>query len=482
MVFSSPTFLFLFLPLTLLGYVSAPARLRNAWLLAASMLFYFWGAGGQIAVLLYVSLISFFGALIGWRAGRRAQAAEASGVEPAVPRAAIVALIALLLVPIFLFKYLPPLAELADSMGWSDRFGIGPVTWALPLGISFFTFHAISYVVDTSRGSLPAERSLRDYLLYLFLFPHQIAGPIVRYAEIVDELKTRRDVRLEMAAYGITRFAWGLAKKTCIADPAGVVADAAFGAAGHDMTAPTAWLAGLAYTVQIYFDFSGYSDMAIGLAVLFGFRFPENFNAPYSALGPADFWRRWHITLSRWFRDYVYIPLGGSRNGIRREYAALLITFMLTSLWHGATWPFLLWGGLHSLGLLVERITGIRDSKRLRWLRRSVTAVFIVAAWVPFRSETLTQTGQIWRAMMTGGLSAPPPAVLITLTPLTVTALVLGLCAFFTPRTSTGFQLVHGQLKVFRLRVAGITAPILLTAAIVATLWLDFSPFLYFQF
>jgi alginate O-acetyltransferase complex protein AlgI len=482
MAFSSPTFLFLFLPLTLLGYLAAPVRLRNVWLLLASMLFYFWGAGGEISVLLYVGLISFFGALIGWRAGRRAEAARAAGNQPAMPRAAIISLIALLLVPLFLFKYLPPLADFADSIGWSERFGIGPVTWALPLGISFFTFHAISYVVDTARGAIPAERSLRDYLLYLFLFPHQIAGPIVRYAEIVGELKSRRDVRLEMAAYGITRFAWGLAKKVCIADSAGIVADAAFGAAGGDMSAPTAWLAAVAYTVQIYFDFSGYSDMAIGLAMLFGFRFPENFRSPYTALGPADFWRRWHMTLSRWFRDYVYIPLGGSRHGIRREYAALLITFLLTSLWHGATWPFLLWGGLHSLGLLVERVTGIRDSERLLWLRRAVTAVFITAVWVPFRSETLTQTGYIWTAMVTGGLAAPPPVVLVTLTPLTVAALVLGVAAFFAPRTATGFQLVHGQFQDFQLRVATVSAPILLAVAVAGALWLDFSPFLYFQF
>ncbi|MFY1635011.1 MBOAT family O-acyltransferase [Solwaraspora sp. WMMB335] len=482
MVFSSPTFLFLFLPLTLLGYLATPARLRNGWLLLASVLFYFWGAGGEIGILLYVGLISFFGALIGWRAGRRAQDARETGAPPAVPRAAIVALIALLLVPIFLFKYLPPLTDLADSIGWNDRFGIGPVTWALPLGISFFTFHAISYVVDTARGSVPAERSLRDYLLYLFLFPHQIAGPIVRYAEIVGELKSRRDVRMEMAAYGVTRFAWGLAKKACIADSAGLVADAAFGAAGSDMSAPTAWLAALAYTVQIYFDFSGYSDMAIGLAMLFGFRFPENFKAPYAALGPADFWRRWHITLSRWFRDYVYIPLGGSRHGIRREYAALLVTFGLTSLWHGATWPFLVWGGLHSLGLLVERLTGVRDSDRLTWLRRAVTAVFIVAVWVPFRAETLTQAGHIWRAMVTGGFATPPPSVLLTLTPLTLAALLLGLAAFLAPRTSTGFQLVHGRFQGFRLRVAVVSAPALLGMAVVGILWLDFSPFLYFQF
>jgi alginate O-acetyltransferase complex protein AlgI len=482
MVFSSPTFLFLFLPLTLLGYLVVPAHWRNGCLLLASVLFYVWGSGGQVLVLLYVSALSFTGALFGRRAGRRAAAAEAAGETPQAPRLAVAVLILMLLIPIALYKYAPPVTDLLRSTGWPSA---PTVNFALPLGISFFTFHAISYVVDVGRGGLPPERSLRDYLLYLFLFPHQIAGPIVRYSEIVTELKDRRDVTLGNAAYGMTRFAWGLAKKAYIADSAGVVADAAFSAPNATMNSATAWVGALAYAVQIYFDFSGYSDMAIGLAAMFGFRFPENFRAPYRSLGPADFWRRWHMTLSRWFRDYVYIPLGGNRHGLRREYAALLITFLLTSLWHGATWPFLVWGGLHSLSLMIERVTGLRDSKSRPAVRRAVMFVFIVVSWVPFRSPTLGHAVDIWQAMIVGGPGAPSPEVLITLTPWTLTAIGIGLLVFIGPRDVTGFQLVHGGhagRTGFRYPLAVITAPLLLTVAVISVLWLDFSPFLYFQF
>jgi alginate O-acetyltransferase complex protein AlgI len=483
MVFSSPTFLFAFLPLTLLAGLAVPARLRNAGLLVASVLFYVWGAGGQVAILLYVSLLSFAGALLARRAGRRAAQARAEGGEPQAPRAAIAILIGLLLIPITLYKYAPPVTDLVRSTAWA---GAPTIHWALPLGISFFTFHAISYVVDVGRGTLPPERSLRDYLLYLFFFPHQIAGPIVRYAEIVGELKSRRDVTLGNAAYGLTRFAWGLAKKACIADSVALVADAAFAAPAGTMNAATAWIGALAYAVQIYFDFSGYSDMAIGLAALFGFRFPENFLAPYRSLGPGDFWRRWHMTLSRWFRDYVYIPMGGSRRGPGREYAALLMTFGLTALWHGATWPFLAWGGLHSLALSLERVSGLRGGTSLPGLRRALMVGFVVVSWVPFRSPTLGHAVDIWRAMVSGGGGAPSPEVLITLTPWTLVALGIGLLAFAGPRDLTGFQLVHGggpaRRISFRYPRAAVTAPLLLAAAVTSVMWLDFSPFLYFQF
>jgi alginate O-acetyltransferase complex protein AlgI len=481
MVFSSPTFLFLFLPLTLLAYLAVPASWRNGCLLVTSVLFYVWGSGGQVLVLLYVSLISFTGARLARRAGERAEQGDTRA-----PRAAVALLIALLLIPIALYKYAPPVTDLVRTLAWSDA---PQVHFALPLGISFFTFHAISYVVDVGRGGLPPERNLKDYLLYLFLFPHQIAGPIVRYSEIVDELKSRRDVTLGNATYGLTRFAWGLAKKSFVADSCGVIADAAFTAPHSTMNMSTAWIGALAYALQIYFDFSGYSDMAIGLAALFGFRFPENFLAPYRSLGPADFWRRWHMTLSRWFRDYVYIPLGGNRHGIRREYAALLITFFLTSLWHGATWPFLVWGGLHSLALITERITGRitgagRSTSR-PGLRRAAMALFIVVSWVPFRSPTLGHAVEIWRSMVTGGTGAPSPEVLITLTPWTLVAVGIGLLAFAGPRNISGFQLVHGGHAGrvgFRYPRAAITAPLLLVIAVISVLWLDFSPFLYFQF
>jgi alginate O-acetyltransferase complex protein AlgI len=485
MVFSSPTFLFLFLPITLLAHLAVPARWRNHCLLLASMVFYVWGSGGQVLVLLYVSILSFTGVRLARRVAERTEQSEKSESAPPASRFAVAVLILMLLGPILLYKYVPPVADLVRSTAWP---GAPTLNLALPLGISFFTFHAISYVVDAGRGGLPPERSLKDYLLYLFLFPHQIAGPIVRYAEIVTELKGRREVTLPNAAYGLTRFAWGLAKKAFVADSAGVIADAAFGGPAVTMNTATAWIGALAYAIQIYFDFSGYSDMAIGLAALFGFRFPENFRSPYRSLGPADFWRRWHMTLSRWFRDYVYIPLGGNRRGPRREYAALLITFGLTSLWHGATWPFLAWGGLHSLALVVERVSGLRTGESWPGLRRTAMVVFIVISWVPFRSPTLGHAVDIWRSMVTGGLGAPSPEVLITLTPWTGLALLVGLSSFVGPRDITGFQQVHGDYvrfdrrTRFRLQRAVLTAPLLLSVAVISVLWLDFSPFLYFQF
>jgi alginate O-acetyltransferase complex protein AlgI len=477
MVFSSPTFLFAFLPATLLAYLLVPARHRNACLLLASVLFYVWRSGGEVLVLLYVGLTSFAGVLI---AVRDTAGGTAGRAGRKAPRAAVAGLIALLLIPLVLYKYLPVAGELVRSAGWAGA----PVPgWALPLGISFFTFHAISYLVDATRGGLPAERSVRDYLLYLFLFPHQIAGPIVRYSEIVQELKDRRDVVLDDAVYGLTRFAWGLAKKACIADSLGLIADAAFDQHGTQLNASTAWLGAIAYALQIYFDFSGYSDMAIGLAAMFGFRFPENFRSPYAAIGPADFWRRWHMTLSRWFRDYVYIPLGGSRHGPGREYGALLLTFGLTALWHGATWAFLTWGGLHAAALLIERVSGLRRRPE-HWVavRRIVMAVFVVLTWVPFRSPTLGHAVDIWQAMLLGGWGPPSPDVLITLTPWTLAALGVALAAFVGPRQVTGFQVLYGSRATFRYPRAAISIPVLMGIGVVSALWLDFTPFLYFQF
>ncbi len=518
MVFSSPTFLFLFLPLTLLAYLAIPAGWRNAGLLLASVIFYVWGSGAQVLVLLYVSLVSWGGVLVLRRRADRAQLrteliparirvlepvaagpvavlqrtsqsavddAEELGkpAQPQVERVMVALLIALLLIPIISFKYLPPLDGLLRSVGWS---GAPSLHWALPLGISFFTFHAISYVVDSCRGDLPPERNLRDYLLYLFLFPHQIAGPIVRFRQIAAELRDRRDVTLDNAGYGMTRFSWGLFKKACIADSAGVVAGTSFAMASADMSRATAWAGALAYAVQIYFDFSGYSDMAIGLAAVFGFRFPENFNSPYRSLGPADFWRRWHITLSSWFRDYVYIPLGGNRHGPVVEYGALLATFFLTALWHGATWTFLVWGGLHSAALLVERLTGLRRLTGWVGARRLLTALFIVISWVPFRAPSMHDAVLIWRAMLSGRWGPPAPEVLLALTPWTAIAAGIGLLAFFGPGSRddarTGFTLVHGPQAAFRYPVAMVTAPLLLVVSVVSMMWLDFSPFLYFQF
>ena len=264
-----------------------------------------------------------------------------------------------------------------------------------------------------------------------------------------------------------------------------MIVDAAFGRPGP-LTAGTAWLGATAYAVQILFDFSGYSDMAIGLAAIFGFRFCENFVCPYAAVGPADFWRRWHISLSRWFRDYVYIPLGGNRHGVRREYAALLATFALTALWHGAAWTFAVWGGLHGLALLVERVTGLRGATRFVAARRALMVLFILLSWVPFRAPTLQRAVQVWHAMvvapLTGSVAGPSPEVLLTLTPPTLVALGVGCLAVVAPRETTAFRLVFERRAGFGHALAAVAAPALFATAVVASTWLDFRPFLYFRF
>jgi len=484
MVFSNPTFLFIFLPVALIGHLALRhTRWRVSWLLLASVVFYFWGAAGQIWVIAAVALISYFAARF---IGR-------SSSEP-TPRWIVAVAIALLLTPLFLFKYFPHVEAAARIIGISVGDTTLTAEWALPLGISFFTFHAISYVVDVSRRVLPAERSMKDYFLYLFIFPHQIAGPIVRYSEIVREIKVAERFTTDTALYGITRFAWGLGKKVLIADQCGIIADGVFTAASHgaQLTGPEAWIGALAYTFQIYFDFSGYSDMAIGLALLLGFRFPENFNSPYRSVSVTDFWRRWHMTLSRWFRDYVYISLGGNRHGKFREYAALVLTFLLTALWHGSTVNFLIWGGLHSLMIVIERLTGLRKYEGLSALRRIGTFVFVVFSWVPFRAQGFGTTVSMWRAMVEGPLGSATPTVLVNLTLFTVVAMAIAFVSIFGSSKTRVFGSVFGKADFGALRPwedkqtlvvrAAILSPILLIGTLAMVMWSNFSPFLYFQF
>ena len=243
----------------------------------------------------------------------------------------------------------------------------------LPLGISFFTFHILSYLIDVYRGSLPPQPSLSAFTLYIINFPQLIAGPIIRYRQIANQLASRTPT-LGDVEYGVLRFVTGLAKKLLIADPIGQIADVIFGVAPAELTTGAAWLGVACYALQIYFDFSGYSDMAIGLARMFGFRFPENFNYPYSAVSIQDFWRRWHMTLSAWFRDYVYIPLGGNRFGSWHTVRNLWLVFFLTGAWHGASWNFVIWGLWHGLFLSLERLAPAQGHARADAARRCAPA------------------------------------------------------------------------------------------------------------
>ena len=475
MVFSSPTFLFAFLPLVLLGLALLRRRgFQNAWLLGMSGIFYIWGAGAAVLVLAGVTLVSYGLGFVPWQRLR-------SRASRVAFRLALAGAIAVLLVPLIGFKYLPAIGRIiqADAIA----------AIALPIGISFFTFHAISYVVDVATAKIPRERNLRDYALYLFVFPHQIAGPIVRFAETREELTAgHRDATTPELGYGFARFSWGLAKKALVADPAGRLADVVF--AENTLTqvsAADAWAGAFLYAVQIYFDFSAYSDMAIGLALILGFHFPENFRQPYRSISVTDFWRRWHMTLTRWFRDYVYIPMGGNRHGRVRETLALLTVFALTALWHGAAITFAVWGALHAGMLLLERVTGLRRTERWAHVRRLLMVVFLVISWVPFRAGSGDELVRMWQAMFLPGSWMPGPALLTGITPFVVLAVVLAVVSLFGPRGTTGFITVFGatssrDLGAMRWRLGMPLALIVFIVAVAAILWSDFSPFLYYQF
>jgi alginate O-acetyltransferase complex protein AlgI len=261
----------------------------------------------------------------------------------------------------------------------------------LPLGISFFTFQAISYIVDVYRKEVPSQKNIFNLALYISLFPQLIAGPIVRYHDVSLQI-TNRTHSLELFASGVQRFVYGLAKKMLIANPLGEVADSIFTLSGNDLTMPLAWIGILAYTLQIFFDFSGYSDMAIGLGRMFGFRFHENFNYPYISTSLREFWRRWHISLSTWFRDYVYISLGGNRVSTVRVYINLLMVFILTGFWHGASWNFLIWGLFHGVFLASEH-AGFSKILKRTWkpIQHVYLLMVVIIAWVFFRADTLSQ-------------------------------------------------------------------------------------------
>ena len=385
MIFSSAEFLFLFLPCTLLLYYNPFFRgrgFRNVLLLLVSIFFYAWGE--KVYVLLLMLSIA-----ANWWLGLR--------VEPGRQhrRAFLVAAVIVNLAGLFVFKYLGFVCENLGALG----FPLPEVRLALPIGISFYTFQAMSYVIDVYREKSAAQRSVLDVGLYVSFFPQLIAGPIVRYETIAAEIHGRKET-WEDFCEGVPRFVQGLGKKVILANSMAVIADAAFDGLTA-LSVPMAWLGALAYALQIYFDFSGYSDMAIGMGRMFGFHFLENFNQPYLAVSITDFWRRWHISLSTWFRDYVYIPLGGNRVGPRRHLFNLFVVWLLTGVWHGADWAFILWGVGYFLLLMAEKYGHI--DRKLGVLRRPWALFWVLMLWVLFRAEDLGRAGRYYAALFTGG-------------------------------------------------------------------------------
>lgn len=391
MTFSSITFLFYFLPLTLALYFATPWK--NAALFAASLLFYAWGE--PVYVVLLLASIALNHAFAGAIARTR---------NPALFWAGIAANLA----AIIWFKYagfaMDALARLISRFGVELAFD---APTHLPLGISFFTFQAISLLIDIRRGDAAAPKSVLDTGLYIAFFPQLIAGPIVRFKSICEQIKSRRH-DLEKFSAGAMVFTLGLAQKTLLANSFAPIADAAFDLPeGAGLSAAAAWTGLLAYSLQIYFDFAGYSNMAIGMGRMFGFELPRNFDYPYTAQSVTEFWRRWHMTLSQWFRDYLYIPLGGNRGPRWRTYANLWIVFLLCGLWHGASVNFVLWGAWHGAFLCLERaILEKRLNAAPALLRRLYLVLAVMLGWTLFRAETLADAGAYWRSLVGMGEGA----------------------------------------------------------------------------
>ena len=387
MVFSSAIFVFLFLPLVLLCYFLSPRKLKNYVLLFFSLVFYIFGGPKFLLVLLAVVLIDYVGAILIHKTNKK--------------KLFLILTITCNILVLVYFKYTGFFLENVNSI-FGLKITIPKIV--LPIGISFYTFQAMSYVIDVYRNKVKLQKNFLTLLLYVSLFPQLVAGPIVRYETIEDELNNRKETFNDVSE-GIKRFILGLAKKVIIANQMGLLADTIFGL--NELSTPVAILGGIAYMFQIYFDFSAYSDMAIGLGRIFGFKFLENFNFPYISKSITEFWRRWHISLSTWFRDYIYIPLGGNRKGIKRQIINMLIVWLLTGFWHGAEWNFVLWGLYYFIFLVLEKFVLNKFLDKLPNVLKHVYAIVVIYfGWILFRCDSMELLKHYFNALFSFNFSA----------------------------------------------------------------------------
>ncbi len=483
MVFSSPLFLFLYLPVVLAIYFVLPGlRSRNTWLLLASLFFYAWGEVNFILLLLGSTLINF-------ELGKWVERSEA------IPRRKMAVAVAVI-VNVGLLGFFKYAGLVVRSLNVPLQFlGLGAVPVphiALPIGISFFTFHALSYIIDIYRRKWPAARDPRDTALYIFFFPQLIAGPILRWNAIAPQLAART-VSRDQFAEGIRRFSGGLAKKMLIANAVALPADQIFALSATELSPIVAWFGIVAYTVQIYFDFSGYSDMAVGMGKMFGFTFLENFNFPYLAQSVREFWQRWHMSLMSWFRDYLYIPLGGSRVSNARTNWNLLIVFVLCGLWHGAGWTYIVFGFYQSFFVIMERTRFGGWLTALPRPARHFYAMFtFMMSLVIFRSDTFTNALHYFAALFGLAHAAAPQPLVRYASHESVIALMFGL-PFCGPLwgwiKNTCQRLGQATPANYRptIQVFGAALEIALTLGLllISAIWLaggTYNPFIYYRF
>ena len=470
MVFSSSVFLCIFLPVVWILHTALPWNAaKNTLLVVASLLFYAYGEPVYVLLMLVSAVINYAAALLLSGKNRRA-----------VLVLAIVANIGLLA----FFKYSGFLVETFNAL-FRQTFPVPQI--ALPIGISFFTFQALSYVIDVYRGKTEAQRNFFKVLLYISLFPQLIAGPIVRYPQVASEIDERY-VTSRDAAFGLRRFIFGLAKKVLIANTMGEAADLIFNTGAASIDAFAAWVGAIAYLMQIYYDFSGYSDMAIGLGQMLGFKFPENFLHPYGSRSIQEFWRRWHVSLSSWFKDYVYIPLGGNRKGRARTIINRIIVFLLTGLWHGAAWTFVVWGALHGFFLLLEE--AVPAIKRMpAFLGHIYTLLMVTLTFVIFRADTVGEGFAFIAKMFTGFSAVTASSIAFQVLNPWFVVMLIAAVIFCAPLASLTDRIAKLKDKENLTRNEKIVQVACFVVSVILLVWCllrlssgGYNPFIYFRF
>ena len=465
MVFSSLTFLYAYLPIVLAVYFLVPVRLRNFVLLVVSLFFYGWGE----PVYVLVMIASIF---INWLFGKAI--AKTRDRERKKAKKILIACMVFNLLLLGFFKYFDFLAENLQALGIHL---LHPLHLGLPIGISFYTFQTMSYPIDLYRKETDPQKSLISFGAYVCMFPQLIAGPIVRYTDIAKQLNQRK-ITPRGFYHGVTRFMVGLSKKVLLANSAGQVYEGIAALSANQQSVLTAWLGAICYTFQIYFDFSGYSDMAIGLGKMLGFDFLENFNYPYISKTITEFWRRWHLSLSFWFREYVYIPLGGNRCGLKRQILNIMIVWLLTGFWHGASWNFVLWGVFYGIVLIIEKLFLLKYLKKApRFVGHVYTIVLVILNWVIFANTDIAN-GFAYIGMMFGSTGVIANGY--TLYYLRDNIILLVICALAcTPIASSSLNPLLKKPGNALIPVLTVLGLLVCTAFIVDA---SYNPFLYFRF
>jgi alginate O-acetyltransferase complex protein AlgI len=471
MVFTAPSFLFFFLPITLiLNFLFQKFKIRNTILLILSLFFYIFGEGELVLLMIGSIALNFY--LGKWIEKKHSKLSISVGV-------------AINLILLIVNKYTGFIIDNLNVFFEIFDFPlISNIEIKLPVGISFYTFQSISYLIDVYRKNNKAQKSFVDLALYVSLFPQLIAGPIVRYKDVAYQLQ-KRILHIKKFNVGVERFIIGLAKKVIISNSLALVADYIMDADMNKLDASTAWLGIILYSLQIYFDFSGYSDMAIGLGKMLGFDFLENFNFPYASKSIREFWRRWHISLSNWFRDYLYISLGGNRNGNFKTYLNLFIVFFLTGLWHGASWNFVLWGMIHGVFIVIERLGFDKIIDRLKILRNIYTLFVVMIAWIFFRIETFSDAINYISIMFSGTTNPNHYTFNMFLSTEIIFVLIVGIILSFNGLTLfyNKFLITDNQLLNFTFKsIKTISLLLIFVYCIMNVASGSYNPFIYFRF